>query len=119
MEDLRNSKRWADERNNSLMRQELQSVLLAIRQTTPEELPEFIGELESLKAAAWARLTSPVPTAQQHDSLLSVEEAAERLGMSTDYLYRNSKKLPFTRRMGRKVLFSSAGIDQYITRGRR
>ena len=101
------------------MRSELQNVLLAIRQSAPEELPDFIGELESLKATAWARLTSPLPTAQQHDSLLGIEEAADRLGLSTDWLYRNSKKLPFTRRMGRKVLFSSIGINQYINRGKR
>ena len=101
------------------MRNELQPVLLAIRQSTPEELPSLIGELESLKAAAWARLTSPVPTAQQHDSLLSIEEAAERLGMSVKWLYSNHRDMPFARKQGKRILFSSRGIDSYINKGKR
>lgn len=52
------------------------------------------------------------------DRLLTVAEAAARLGVSKDYLYRHAKKLPFARRMGRKLLFSSEGINQYIKRGR-
>jgi hypothetical protein len=42
--------------------------------------------------------------------------AAVRLGVSPDYLYRNHRRLPFTRRMGRSLRFSSAGIEQYIRR---
>jgi predicted DNA-binding transcriptional regulator AlpA len=97
---------------------ELKAVLNAVRDVPAEELPAFIGQLESIKAAAWMRLSSPAP-AMQRDELLSVEQTAERLGMSTDYLYRNHKTLPFTRRMGRKLLFSSMGIDNYINRGKR
>ena len=41
--------------------------------------------------------------------------AAERLGMSVTWLYRNAAKLPFTRRIGgRTVRFSAAGIARYI-----
>jgi hypothetical protein len=78
-----------------------------------EELPDFIGELESIKALAWARLTAPA-SAQEHDKLLDVEAAASRLGVSLDYLYRHSSQYSFTRRQGRKLLFSAQGIERHI-----
>jgi excisionase family DNA binding protein len=65
---------------------------------------------------ALARLT--VPAAQpEHDELLAVAEAARRLGISPDYLYRHASEYPFTRRQGRKPLFSAQGIDKHIKQG--
>ena len=93
---------------------ELQAVLNAVREAAPEQLPDLIGELESVKAAAWARLTLPQQTASAHDELLDVPTAAARLGISAKTLYARSDSLPFTRRMGRKLLFSAIGIDRYI-----
>lgn len=52
------------------------------------------------------------------DRLLTVEEAAARLGCSPDYLYRRSKHLPFAVRLGRGLRFSSSGIDTYIKQRR-
>ena len=86
----------------------------ASRELRADELPEFIGELESIKAMAWARLTAPSPVTQEHDELLPVPEAARRLGVSEDYLYRHSEDYNFTRRQGRKLLFSAQGIDKHI-----
>jgi predicted DNA-binding transcriptional regulator AlpA len=75
--------------------------------------PELLGDLEEIRATAIARLSSPaVPPPE--DELLDVEEAARRLGMSKDYLYRNHAALPFVRRMGKRLLFSSRGIEKYI-----
>ena len=49
------------------------------------------------------------------DRLLDAKEAAKVLSMSEDWLYRNAKKLPFTRKLGPKVLrFSQKGIDKWI-----
>ena len=49
------------------------------------------------------------------ERLLNVREAAERLAVPPDWLYRNAKKLPFTVRLGPGLLrFSSNGIDRYI-----
>jgi excisionase family DNA binding protein len=48
------------------------------------------------------------------DRLLDVEEAAQRLGTSQDYLYRHSRKLPFTVRVGSRLRFSSRGIERFI-----
>jgi hypothetical protein len=89
-------------------------LLRTARELPPEDLPEFIGQLETAKVLAWSRLTSPGPCSQVHDELLSVAEAARRLGVSEDYLYGHSQDYPFTRRQGRKLLFSSLGIDRYI-----
>ena len=77
------------------------------------ELPSFIGELEAVKATAWARLSAPA-SAAEHDELLEVEAAAQRLGVSKDYLYRHSQEYSFTRRQGRKLLFSALGLEKYI-----
>ena len=97
----------------------LQLVLNAARELPAEELPGLIGQLEAAKATAWARLTAPTPTHPERDELLSVPEAARRLGVSEDYLYRHSGEYPFTRRQGRKLLFSALGIDKYIRQEQR
>lgn len=100
-------------------RLEAADVLAQVARELPvEELPDFIGRLESIKATAWARLIAPVPASQEHDELLSVEVAAERLGISKDYLYRHSGEYAFTRRQGRKLLFSSLGIEKHISQKR-
>jgi excisionase family DNA binding protein len=52
--------------------------------------------------------------ATSDDRLLSVSEAAERLGLSRDRLYRHATRFPFVVRVGRSVRFSSQGIDRYI-----
>lgn len=82
----------------------------------PEAVPEMLGELERLKATLWARLTALQGNGRQPDKdrLLVVEEAAVKLGVSRDYLYRYSGKLPFTVRVGRSLRFSEAGVDRYI-----
>jgi hypothetical protein len=97
------------------LREELQIVLRRVLELPPGELPRFLGELEEIKYTAMARLVVPVPVhSQEADRLLSVDEASLRLGVSKDYLYRHGAVLPFTRRMGRKLLFSSLGIEKHI-----
>src|SRR6266852_9146742 len=86
----------------------------AARDLPAEDLPDLIGQLEAAKATAWARLTAPTSAPLEHDELLDVEAAAERLGVSRDYLYRHSQEYAFTRRQGRKLLFSALGIDKHI-----
>jgi hypothetical protein len=86
----------------------------AARDLRPEELPGFIGELETVKATAWARLSAPASASAERDELLEVEAAAQRLGVSKDYLYRHHAQYSFTRRQGRKLLFSALGIEKHI-----
>jgi excisionase family DNA binding protein len=85
----------------------------------PEAIPAMLGDLERLKATLWARLTLPpgggnADQSFDGDRLLSAREAAAKLGASEDYLYRHSRKLPFTVRLGRKLRFSEAGIERFI-----
>jgi hypothetical protein len=94
-------------------RRKLDDVLQAAQELPVEELPCLIGQLEAAKATAWARLTTPNAT-HPHDQLLDIETAALRLGVSQDYLYRHHSQYPFTRRQGRKLLFSALGIEQHI-----
>jgi excisionase family DNA binding protein len=90
-------------------------VLKAARELPAEDLPALIGQLETAKAVAWQRLAGkPEPMQADHDELLAVSEAARRLGISEDYLYRHAQEYPFTRRQGRKLLFSAQGIDRHI-----
>jgi predicted DNA-binding transcriptional regulator AlpA len=52
---------------------------------------------------------------REDDRLLDTEEAAKILCVSEDWLYHNAKKLPFTRKLGYKLLrFSSAGLQKYL-----
>jgi excisionase family DNA binding protein len=74
-----------------------------------------LGELEQVRYTAIARLSGPAsPSPREYDRLVSVEEAADRLSISTDYLYRHADEYPFTRRIGSRLLFSSTSIDQFI-----
>ena len=53
------------------------------------------------------------------DRLLKIDEAAERLQTSKDWLYRNWQDLPFARKLSKKQLrFSSTGIDEYVRQGK-
>jgi predicted DNA-binding transcriptional regulator AlpA len=53
--------------------------------------------------------------ASAEDRLVEAEEAAKLLSVSSDWVYRNAKNLPFTRKLGPKMLrFSAIGIQKYI-----
>ena len=96
------------------MRNELQIVLMTAQELPKDELPALLGELEQVRCTALARLTSAPVAPQESDELLNVTAAAGRLGTSRDYLYRHHRDFPFTRRLGRKLLFSAAGIEKHI-----
>lgn len=100
------------------MRKELESAYLLARNLPAADLPEFLGQLEAIRMTAFARLAIGASAPPAPDTLLNVSEAAKRLHCSPDYLYRHSGKLPFTRRMGSKLLFSSVGIDAYLRKAR-
>ncbi len=95
------------------MRAELQSVLKAVTELPTEQIPRLLGELEEIRCTALARLSAPAP-ARTQEQLLDVEAAAQRLGVSRDYLYRHHAELPFTRRMGKALRFSVVGIEKWL-----
>jgi len=95
------------------MNSTLEPVLQAARTLAPEALPRLLGDLAEVQATALARLSAPAPVAQA-DEWLTVRQAAQKLGCSTDYLYKNSASLPFARHLGRKLLLSTRGIEEYL-----
>ena len=56
----------------------------------------------------------PANQLREPDQNLSVKEAARRLGVSSAYLYKNARQLPFAIRIGRRLLFSAQGLDRWI-----
>ena len=48
------------------------------------------------------------------DRLLSTAEAAKILNVSVMWLYKNSKRLPFSVRIGRSVKFSHKGLQRWM-----
>ena len=66
-----------------------------------------------LAALAAADVTAPVPAAQP-DRILDVAEAARRLAVSADYVYRHAAEFPFTVRRGRKLGFSERGLADHL-----
>src|SRR5438132_10675444 len=95
------------------MRQELQAALLAAQSVPPEQLPQLFGDLAEIQATVLARLAVPVQVAAATDELVDIAEASRRLSISRSFLYRHTCRLAFSRRVGRRLLFSSRGIDHY------
>jgi hypothetical protein len=90
----------------------------------PAELdPEQIGPIMAQMAALQLRLATRLVMEgtdrgqDDHDNLLTIEEAAAKLKCSEDWLYRRAKRLPFTVRVGRNLRFSGRGIDEAIRAG--
>ncbi len=76
----------------------------------------MLSQLSALQGAMAARLIAADrdEAASAEETLLTVDEAAERLGVSKDWLFRRSRTLPFVVRLGRHLRFSSRGIDRYL-----
>lgn len=89
----------------------------ATRDVAPVDVPALVGELERLKAIAWQRLAAPAGRAQSNgrdDRLLTAKDVSGRTTLSVAWLYRHADTLPFTRRLGRKVLFSEVGLGKWF-----
>ena len=90
-----------------------------LRKLTEPELLTLIGELAAADAQVRLRLMEVFgktagKTDNGGDRLLTVAEAARKLACTKDYLYRNSRRLPFVVRNGRQLRFSERGIERYI-----
>jgi len=84
----------------------------------PDDIPPLLVRLAAVQSAlmlSWSMASAPPrQPVNQHDQLLTAEQAAGRLNVSVDYLYRHAGKLPFTVRQGRLLRFSANGINEYI-----
>jgi hypothetical protein len=97
----------------------LENLLAQARAVPTPELPQFLGAVEVARTTALARLTATTPVvASLADELIDISEAAAKLKMSKDWLYRNHTRLSFARKVGSRLLFSSAGIADAIRNGK-
>ena len=99
---------------------DIQQLADALASMPMNELPRALGQLRELEATALARLYAAPPASEivgQPEQLLDVENAAKRLNVSEDYLYRHWKKLPFAHKYDWGVRFSARGIEEYIQHG--
>jgi predicted DNA-binding transcriptional regulator AlpA len=79
--------------------------------------PTLLGEafIQAIREAVRAELQGLGTQSPVEDRLLDAEAAAQMLSVSTEWLYHNSRKLPFTRKLGHKMLrFSYLGIQKYL-----
>jgi excisionase family DNA binding protein len=99
---------------------QIDAIRQLVRATSAEGLPSLIGALESVKAEAWARLSVPLAAdvPRETNENVSVEEAARRLGISDRWLYKNAGRLPFVRRIGRRLLCSTRALANWNDRQR-
>ena len=100
------------------MREKLKSALEDARSLPTDDLPEFLGEIETIRVTALSRLNTPISAPALPDERIDITEAAKRLGVSTHYLYKHHKRFSFCKPEGRKLLFSVRGIEQHIKRSR-
>jgi excisionase family DNA binding protein len=90
-----------------------------VAETPSSDVPALVTFLSSQVTVASSRLLqqgAPAPNGgspTRADENLSVVEAARRLGMSKDYLYRKAGSLPFAVRIGRRILFSAKGLERW------
>jgi hypothetical protein len=82
-----------------------------------EHLPGFVAGLAALQARVAARMAVAVPESHgDADRLLDIEQAAERLGTSPDWLRRHGGPLPFTIYLSAgQVRYSLRKLEQWIT----
>jgi predicted DNA-binding transcriptional regulator AlpA len=80
--------------------------------------PSILGEVwygAIQQAVTDALRSAGTKPKSNRDRLLTADEAAQMLSVSPDWLYRNAKKLPFTRKLGPKMLrFDYRGMVKWI-----
>ncbi|MGA8643870.1 hypothetical protein [Candidatus Binatus sp.] len=84
---------------------------------TADKIPIALAQLAAVQTTLTARLLNA--PAERHESedvnWLSVDQAAAKLGRSPRWFYRNAKRLPFVKRLSRKVLLvSEQGMVRWI-----
>jgi excisionase family DNA binding protein len=82
------------------------------------------GALIVQAAAVLAALGATMTAARgdgEPDTLLTVDQAASRLGLSKDYLYRHARQFPFLVQPNgaRAIRFSARGVARYIEERRK
>ncbi|MGH2652209.1 MAG: helix-turn-helix transcriptional regulator [Actinomycetota bacterium] len=80
-------------------------------------LDPLLARLADLIVARLAANGKQDPEPSEPDRLLTVHEAAQRLGVRPRWVYGHARTLPFVVRLpGRGVRFSERGIARYLKR---
>src|SRR5262245_31957018 len=85
------------------------------------DVAEVLGELEALRFRLWMT-AAPVPAAPVAPASRAPDVAAvaARTAMSRGWLYREARagRLPFARRLGRRLVFDEATLGRWLARRR-
>ena len=75
----------------------------------------IVATPEQLKALIAEAVQNALAVAGKNDRLLDPAEAAKLLSVSEDWLYHQAKRLPFTRKLGPRLLrFSYLGMIKWM-----
>jgi hypothetical protein len=96
----------------------------AVASLPREVIAELLAESTTVSALLAARLASsarePASSPKEGDDWISIDEAAQRLGKTRRWIFKNARTLPFTRRVSKKTLLcSSKGIEKWLSSGAR
>ena len=95
----------------------LDAIDRAIQEAGPRDVPAIVAALSARVGAVSARMMLLPDESRdkgvETDANLSTKEAARRLGVSPAWLYKNASRLPFTVRIGRRLLFSASGLERW------
>ena len=81
--------------------------------TSPSILENAFSEL--VRQAVRAEVQVLVKLIRDEDRLLTIDQVAQRLSVSRDWVYRHGKRLSFTRRLGPKLVrFSESGLQKWL-----
>jgi excisionase family DNA binding protein len=70
---------------------------------------------ELVRQAVRAEVQEIVRLIRDEDRLLTIDQVAQRLSVSRDWVYRNGKRLSFTRKLGPKMVrFSESGLQKWL-----
>ena len=93
-----------------------------VSSTSAADVPALLGDLERIRAMAWAKLHAPHAATQapsrakpKKDRSLSPKEAAEMLGVNVRWVYDHASELPGMQRLSaRCVRFSESDLRRYL-----
>jgi predicted DNA-binding transcriptional regulator AlpA len=69
---------------------------------------------DELRAIIRDEVQATLKAIPHDDKLLTVAEVSEILNCNEEWVYHNARKLPFVRKVGGMLRFSSNGLQRYI-----
>jgi hypothetical protein len=85
-----------------------------VNDLAPGQARAYLAQLVPLQSALLARAFARDGSGSRGDRLLSVKEAAAKLGQSLHYVYKHADAFPFVVRNGRALRFSEVGMERWI-----